>query len=271
MPRPEHRVGIGRIVEGNRLARSNRPLGLANRCGSPPGSIRTCPGRLARARSFGTRPTSQKQRTRHPGERTRGKDHRVTGRVPRTPDGDPAPRHVNGQRRSAVGRRPVFPCPALTDGHQLHASTDPTCSPVRRRSRWPRGDPSAGKENRPGPRRCGLKQTSWLSGLAAVRSPRRAASVRTWTLVSSPTGSTTRSSWLCPSIEKHVGLVLGRIHPRKSRWATPGSPGATRAWCPVTNASNPRRRARASSRSNLMCRLHSMHGLGERPATWDAT
>ena len=42
----------------------------------------------------------------------------------------------------------------------------------------------------------------------------------------------------------------------------------TRAWWPVATASNPRRPARSSSRSNLRWRLHSMHGLGVRPAAW---
>ena len=40
-----------------------------------------------------------------------------------------------------------------------------------------------------------MKQTSWLSGLSAVRMPSSTARARTSSLVISPIGSITRSSW----------------------------------------------------------------------------
>ena len=45
-----------------------------------------------------------------------------------------------------------------------------------------------------------MKQTSWLSGLAAVRRPSRRASSRTSALVISPTGKSERASCAWPSM-----------------------------------------------------------------------
>ena len=56
-----------------------------------------------------------------------------------------------------------------------------------------------------------MKHTSWLSGLAAVRSPRRRAWARTSSLVMSPTGKTTRASASWSEHGQHVGLVLGGV------------------------------------------------------------
>ena len=115
-----------------------------------------------------------------------------------------------------------------------------------------------------------MKHTSWLSGLDAVRSPRRAAS-RAHLVLRQRTDR-----------QQHVG----RAAPARARTARSSGPSTGRAPRPMRRP--PSRSttsrvvargdrveaegtARCSSRSNLRWRLHSMHGLGVRPAAWSAT
>ena len=56
-----------------------------------------------------------------------------------------------------------------------------------------------------------MKQTSWLSGLSAVRSPSSAARSRTCALVRWPTGNSVRASCALVEHVHDVALVLRRV------------------------------------------------------------
>jgi hypothetical protein len=115
-----------------------------------------------------------------------------------------------------------------------------------------------------------MKQTSWLSGLSAVARPSLAATARTSALVRWPTGKRTRARAGSRSMWTTYDWSLVASAPRATR-RVPARCSTIRAWWPVATASNPRASARRSRRSNFRWRLHSMHGLGVRPAAWSAT
>ena len=61
-----------------------------------------------------------------------------------------------------------------------------------------------------------MKQTSWLSGLAAVRRSRATARARTSALVKTPTGKRIRASWAWVSMWTTYDWSFGPSAPRRS-------------------------------------------------------
>ena len=72
-----------------------------------------------------------------------------------------------------------------------------------------------------------MKQTSMLSALVAVRSPRRATWARTSAFVISPTGSTVLASWSHPRTTSTYGLVPGHVRHHAGAGRAVGGGGAT--------------------------------------------
>ena len=89
-----------------------------------------------------------------------------------------------------------------------------------------------------------MKQTSWLSGLAAVRRPKRTACARTSALVISPTGNEHPAQLGLAQHGQHVGLVLVGVGPAAQARARARA-AVTRAWWPVARRSKPSRSARS--------------------------
>ena len=117
-----------------------------------------------------------------------------------------------------------------------------------------------------------MKHTSWLSGLAAVRSPSAPATARTSSLVVVADREQDPGQAGLVEHVQHVALVLG---PVGAAGAAASAPSAPRDDAGVVAGRDgveaERARPARSSRSNLRWRLHSMHGLGVRPAACAAT
>ena len=119
------------------------------------------------------------------------------------------------------------------------ASTGPRSSPVSWSTSRPGWSGSRSPRKPPRPSSERMKQTSWLSGLAAVRRPSRAASSRTSRLGQLADREERAGQLVLAEHGQHVGLVLRRVR-APAQPEAPGSPSRTRrAWWPVATASKP--------------------------------
>jgi len=92
--------------------------------------------------------------------------------------------------------------PPLSDRDQLQGVDLPISAPVAESTTIAVWNARREPKNRWRPSSLLMKQTSWLSGLAAVRRPSSVASALTADFRSSPIGSETRASWSWPSIDR---------------------------------------------------------------------
>ena len=156
--------------------------------------------------------------------------------------------------------------PSLADRDQLDRFDRAEVVPAEWSTSRPAWSGSRSPRNPPRPSSDRMKQTSWLSGLAAVLQPQLRGGLAHLGLGQVADGEQGAGQLLLSQHGEHIGLVLQSGRLPAVGGTAPAGEASRRAWCPVATASNPRMRARASNRSNLRCRLHSMQGLGVRPS-----
>ena len=260
MPPPSTRGR--RVVEHDALAGRDPPLRLvprdvdASRVGDddrrpPCGRAVGAALHEHRRRRPARRPRSTSRRRRSTG-RSRSARRRPRPSTRRDVDVDDV------ALRAAAGQAEA---PALPDVTISTASTSPDrraggVDDARRVER----DPVA-EELARGRRSDVMKHTSWLSGLAAVRSPSSAASRRTSALSMSPTGNSVRASAGLVEHVHDVALVLGPVGAALER-AAPVAVAPDAGVVAGGDGVEAERSARSASRSNFTWRLHSMHGFG---------
>ena len=257
----EH-VAVGEVVEHDALARAPRGAGAA------PSGRRRWPSTARRASPAAAAPWALHCTSTAPptGPSTHvgavDAERRLVGARRSAPTvtvaGRPGRRRATYRFGPPPGRPSPLRWPTVTSST---AGTAPTAAPAVSTTtcRVQRQAPARGTRRRP-PVDV-MKHTSWLSGLAAVRSPSAAASRRTLGLVGSrrPGTASRRGRPGRACARRSSGPWPGR---RRARASTGRRAGRPAAWWPVATASNPSTAARSASRANLTRRLHSTHGLG---------
>ena len=253
--------GAARRVQGRARGGVAKPKGRGHRACRAPRSGRA-PSRTRAARC--------RVQLSEPGVERRGAPTLDVARA--SPRHDRRGGDVDGRDEAGSAVAPRADPAALPDGHQLDAPGTDAELLAGRRGRRPRpaSAPCARRGSLRRPPR-GMKQTSWLSGLPAVRSPQargERAHVGPWS-ARRPAARAGRAGRSARNAE-HVALVLRRVRAAAERRGA-ARPRTMRAWWPVARASKPRRSARSKSSPNLIDRLHSTQGFGVSPRAWAAT
>ena len=219
IPEPITRSGSVRVVQRHGLARGHPALRLRR----TPRPGRRRPGRTVQGTAgpwalhwaSARRPAPTAVRSRSGGPSTQAdvwSDQVVRHRPPRAVP--TVTRRAGTSTAVTKRRRPSVPWPMPRRWPTVTSSTAvtaPRSAPVSwstRRPGW-RSTRSPRKPARPSSER--MKQTSWLSGLAAVRSPERAASWPHLVLGQLPHREEGPGQLVLAQHGQHIGLVLGRV------------------------------------------------------------